>query len=114
MTKKRPPRVFQLQTEVAELSAKWYELIGKDHHKDHDCHFYIEVIWSYGTGPRFVPRHYGYIVDNDTFSVGMPANVPYGGAYKEGFWSYDSALEWMVQRVKEMIKDEEETQASEE
>jgi hypothetical protein len=37
-------------------------LIGKDHHKDRDCHWYIETRWSYGYSPKYFVQHYGYIL----------------------------------------------------
>ena len=49
--------------EVTELTDEWYKLIGSDHHKDRDCHWYIETKWSYGSSPVYVIQHYGYILD---------------------------------------------------
>lgn len=52
-----------LVEEITKLTDEWYFLIGKDHHKDHDCHWYIETKWSYGLSPTYVIWHYGYILD---------------------------------------------------
>jgi hypothetical protein len=49
--------------EITELTDEWYKLIGSDHHKDRDCHWYIETKWSYGSSPVYVIQHYGYILD---------------------------------------------------
>ena len=49
--------------EITKLTDDWYFLIGKDHHKDRDCHWYIETVWSYGDPPKYIIRHYGYILD---------------------------------------------------
>ena len=49
--------------EITNLTDEWYHLIGKDHHKDRDCHWYIETKWSYGFPPKYLVCHYGYILD---------------------------------------------------
>jgi len=49
--------------EITKLTEEWYKLIGGDHHKDRDCHWYIETKWSYGDHPKYIVRHYGYILD---------------------------------------------------
>ena len=52
-----------IQEEITELTEEWYFLIGKDHHKDRDCHWYIETRWSYGHPPTYTLQHFGYIID---------------------------------------------------
>lgn len=56
--------------EITKLTEEWYKLIGSDHHKDRDCHWYIETKWSYGSSPVYIIHHYGYILDeiNETWS----------------------------------------------
>ena len=56
--------------EITKLTEEWYLLIGPDHHKDRDCHWYIETKWSYGKLPIYTIHHYGYIIDeiNETWS----------------------------------------------
>lgn len=49
--------------EITKLTDEWYFLIGKDHHKDRDCHWYIETKWSYGLPPTYEVQHWGYIRD---------------------------------------------------
>ena len=49
--------------EITKLTDEWYKLIGSDHHKDRDCHWYIETKWSYGKSPVYLIQHYGYILD---------------------------------------------------
>lgn len=49
--------------EITNLTDEWYSLIGKDHHKDRDCHWYIETKWSYGYPPTYTVHHHGYIID---------------------------------------------------
>lgn len=48
---------------ITELAGEWYELVGRDHHKDRDCHFYIEKKWSYGQPAVYVVQHDGYVWD---------------------------------------------------
>jgi hypothetical protein len=50
--------------EITKLTEEWYHLIGKDHHKDRDCHWYIETKWSYGDSPVYTIQHNGYILDD--------------------------------------------------
>jgi len=61
----------QLVDEITKLTQEWYVLIGPDHHKDRDCHWYIETQWSYGNNPEYNIHHYGYILDeiNETFAT---------------------------------------------
>lgn len=53
----------ELIEEITKLTNQWYTLIGPDHHKDRDCHWYIETKWSYGKPPIYIIQHYGYIID---------------------------------------------------
>jgi len=48
--------------DITVLTDEWYHLIGKDHHKDRDCHWYIETKWSYGLAPVYTIQHHGYIL----------------------------------------------------
>jgi hypothetical protein len=50
--------------EITKLTDDWYILIGKDHHKNKDCHWYIETKWSYGQPPKYSVQHFGYILDD--------------------------------------------------
>lgn len=54
---------MKIEKQITELTQKWYSLIGGDHHKDRDCHWYIETKWSYGEPPVYSVIHYGYILD---------------------------------------------------
>lgn len=99
-------RINILYEEISKLTDEWYKLIGRDHHKDNDCHFWVETIWSYGDGPRFVPRHYGYIIDEKTFEKNMPRQATYGGSYKEGFLKYEDALYWLKCKLEDIIANE--------
>ena len=61
----------ELIEEITKLTDEWYTLIGPDHHKDRDCHWYVETKWSYGQLPRYTVQHWGYILDeiNETWST---------------------------------------------
>lgn len=63
--------------EITTLAAEYYALVGKDHHKDRDCHWYIETKWSYGEPPKFIARHYGYVSEelDDSFDSYREAAV---------------------------------------
>ena len=53
-----------VQEDIVRLSEEWYNLISSDHHKDKDCHWHIESVWSYGLPPKYFVRHYGNIIDD--------------------------------------------------
>ena len=54
---------------LIELTAEYYALINRDHHKDKDCHFYIQKIYSCGDEPywQYQFLHYGYCWSVDNF-----------------------------------------------
>lgn len=56
--------VKELEQKITELASEWYTLIGSDHHKDRDCHWYIRTVWSYGRSPVYMIEHHGYILDD--------------------------------------------------
>jgi hypothetical protein len=51
---------MKIEDEITELTERWYELIGDEHHKDRDCHWYVETRWSYGLPQVYVVVHEGY------------------------------------------------------
>ena len=53
-----------VQEDILRLSEEWHDLISGDHHKDKDCHWYIETRWSYGEQPEFRVLHHGYVTDD--------------------------------------------------
>ena len=69
--------------EITKLTDEWYRLIGKDHHKDRDCHWYIQTTWSYGLSPKYVVQHYGYIIDT----------------IQEEFNTYEEALDFLKETL---------------
>lgn len=76
---------------ITQLTEEWYQLIGKDHHKDRDCHFYINTVWSYGQNPIYRVEHYGYLVDE----------------IEQEFHSYDEAINYLEKKLQQIIKQEE-------
>ena len=78
--------------EITKLTDEWYTLIGPDHHKDKDCHWYIETRWSYGNPPKYTVWHHGYILE-----------------IEEDWNTYELALERLkeilTREIEEYIKD---------
>lgn len=49
--------------DITRLTEIWYRLVNRDHHKDRDCHWGIDMTWSYGNNPVFRVWHEGYVHD---------------------------------------------------
>jgi len=76
---------------ITRLTKIWYELVSLDHHKDRDCHWYINKVWSYGQEPYYSVEHYGYVYDK-----------------VEGeFDTYEEAEEYLLDTITHAIKGEE-------
>lgn len=61
-----------MRKDFLEATQRWYEFVGREHHKDRDCHWYLgkEEQWSYGEEPKeeeWVLRHYGYVAHDQEF-----------------------------------------------
>jgi hypothetical protein len=80
----------ELINEITKLTEEWYFLIGKDHHKDRDCHWHIETKWSYGYAPIYMVYHHGYILNDIEIECS----------------SYDEALKTLKDVLTEKIKQE--------
>ena len=76
-----------IQKDIVKLSEQWHDLISGDHHKDKDCHWYIETKWSYGFPPKYFVQHWGYIL----------------GDIQEEFDSYEDALLGLKEILIEII-----------
>ena len=76
--------------EITKLTDEWYFLIGKDHHKDRDCHWYVETKWSYGYPPKYSVHHWGYILSD----------------IEEEYKTYEEALVGLKDILTEKIKEE--------
>jgi hypothetical protein len=49
-----------MNNEIIRLTNIWYDYVSLDHHKDRDCHFYVECAYSYGKPPKYYAYHNGY------------------------------------------------------
>ncbi len=78
----------EILNKITELSREWYIQIGSDHHKDRDCHFYINTVWSYGQKQKYRVEHFGYIFDD----------------IEEEFDTYKEAAQFLLNKLIEMIK----------
>jgi hypothetical protein len=68
LTQTPPPpmednKTMELIQSITNLTNQWYKLIGPEHHKDRDCHWYLNTCWSYGDEPSYVVKHNGYLLD---------------------------------------------------
>jgi hypothetical protein len=83
----------ELIEEITKLTDEWYTLIGPDHHKEKDCHWYVETKWSYGHPAKYSVQHWGYII----------------GDIEEHWNTYELALgrlkEILTREIEEYIKD---------
>jgi hypothetical protein len=52
-----------MNKEIIRLSNIWYKYVSLDHHKDRDCHFYVECVYSYGKPPKYYAYHNGYVME---------------------------------------------------
>lgn len=83
---------MSIEQEITTLTQEWYDLIGGDHHKDRDCHWYIETKWSYGQSPIYKVIHNGYVLDQ----------------IEENWSSYEGALNRLREILIQAIKEENE------
>lgn len=49
---------------IDSLTRIWYMMVSLDHHKDRDCHWKINIRYSYGEKPTYTVRHSGYVYKN--------------------------------------------------
>ena|SRR3989304_3109197 len=89
-----------LELEITKLTELWYRLVNLDHHKDRDCHWYINRInsrvWSYGEQPENKKPYYSVEHDGYVFEE-----------VEEIFKSYNEAESFLLEKIKEAIKKEE-------
>lgn len=76
---------------ITPLTDLWYSIVSIDHHKDRDCHWYINKVWSYGKLPIYRVEHYGYI---------------YHEEINQEFDDYEEAEEYLYKTIKEAINTE--------
>lgn len=68
----------EIISEITKLTDEWRTLIVRDHHKDRDCHWYINTVWSHGNPPYYRIEHYGYVHEDvsekfDTYDAALIA-----------------------------------------
>ena len=85
----------QIIDDITKLTDEWYCLIGNDHHKDRDCHWYIETKWSYGNSPVYIVSHYGYIITDE---INEPCST-----YEDALKTLKKILEREIQEYKNWI-----------
>jgi hypothetical protein len=78
-----------LEEQITDLTRKWYTYVSVEHHKDRDCHFWIEKTWSYGEPPKYSAHHHGYI-----------------GKYydTQKFDTEEDAMLWLIAKLKNEIE----------
>ena len=76
---------------IRKLTDAWYSIVTINHHKDRDCHWYINTTYSYGKAPVYRVEHYGYIHKD----------------VSEDYNSYEDAEERLIEILKEAIKNNE-------
>jgi hypothetical protein len=79
-----------MEDEIIKLTAIWYSIASLDHHKDRDCHWYINKVYSYGRPAIYRVEHYGYI----------------GEQVGEEFPTATEAHEFLITTLKDYIRDE--------
>jgi len=77
------------QEKIVQLTDKWYRFIVKDHHKDKDCHWYIEVDFAYGQEPTFKAFHFGYLAGD----LELPSRTTYAEAEEDLLELIEAAIE---------------------
>jgi len=75
---------------VQDALALWYDIIGQGHHKDRDCHFYIEREYSTYRPGGWRAYHNGYILKD----------------YNEEFPTFEQALQGLLTFLLEKIAEE--------
>ena len=75
---------------VQDALALWYEVIAEDHHKDRDCHFYIEREYSTYRPGGWCAYHNGYILKD----------------YREEFPTFEQALQGLLTFLLEKLAEE--------
>jgi hypothetical protein len=73
---------------ITKLTSIWMECL--DYHKDRDCHWYVQLTWSYGDEPYWEAQHYGYVYEPEPIQCK----------------SYDEALDELIKMIKEGFKNE--------
>ncbi len=84
------PKQIKNKEIIKKLTDSWYDRVAINHHKDRDCHWYINTVYSYGKLPVYRVEHYGYIHED----------------ISEVYSSYKEAEESLIEILKEALKNE--------
>lgn len=87
--------MIDIQKQILKLTEEWYELVSGNHHKDRDCHWYIETRWSYGEKPEYRVFHNGYVTDNIEIAC---------DSYETALIELRNILKRAIEREKELDK----------
>lgn len=82
------------EEKIIKLNELWYDLIGQEHHKDRDCHFYLTQRFSYGNQVSYIVEHNGYI------------NSDYGYLNQTTWDTLEKAQEELIRLIYEMVNEE--------
>lgn len=82
--------MMETEQEILKLTGLWQEIVCLDHHKDRDCHWYINETWSYGDKPYWEVCHYGYVFTDRSIK------------YK----TYEAAQKGLIELIKEALANE--------
>ncbi len=85
------PEELELEQRLLTLTKFWYDYVSCEHHKDRDCHFYINKVWSYGKEPVYRIEHYGYRSELENNEV-----------YENYEEALDGLIAWLEEEVKEV------------
>jgi hypothetical protein len=91
------------QERIVKLTKAWYEVVSVDHHKDRDCHWTIEIRYSYGQAPVYDIVHEGYVWDRVRESCSTLK-----GAEETLLCILNKALKRERDRAKEILKQSDE------
>jgi len=82
-----------LNKEILRLTDLWYTYVSLGYHKDKDCYWYINTVYSYGNKPIYEVSHDGYVFDNGTTSL---------------YPSYIKAQKGLIKMINQAFKEEKE------
>ena len=101
---KKQKKIEELEQEATRLAHLWYEYVSKDHHKDCDCHWYIERRWSYFEKPKWVVWHGGYIFEGK--EIECKTDLNFVKTSLNPVKSYEEALRRLIGLILEAFQEE--------
>jgi hypothetical protein len=86
-----------VEKQITILTNKWNYYVSMDHHKDRDCHFYIEKHWAYGKPPVYLAYFNSYLDDD---WVGLVRST-----LDEAEKDLRDRLQWLIKDAIEHLED---------